>query len=100
MRRLADIDAGVVDEDVDPSEFAPDVVGHSGDSGLVGDIGDHGYRFGAALPEFGGRGIRLRLVAPDDRDSGTGFRQPARHAKADAAIAAGDDRHLATEIEC
>ena len=49
--------------------------------------------------EVGGRGDRLRLIAPDDRDSSAGFRQSARHAKADAAIAAGDDGDLAAEIE-
>ena len=50
-------------------------------------------------PEVGGRGGRLCLVAPDHRDIGAGFRQPPRHAEPDAAIAAGDDSHLAGEIE-
>ena len=43
--------------------------------------------------------LRLRCIAPDDGDGGAGVRQPARHAEADAAIAAGDDRDLAAEIE-
>ena len=45
------------------------------------------------------RGHRFRLVAAYDRDLGAGFRKPARHAKPDAAVAAGDDGYLAGEIE-
>ncbi len=41
----------------------------------------------------------LACVAADDRDGGAGFRQSARHAEANAAIAAGDDGDLAGEIE-
>ena len=47
------------------------------------------------LPKVGDRRVRLRFIAPDDRDLGAGFRKPARHAEADAAIAAGDDGDLA-----
>ncbi len=81
-----------------PSSLA-DARDHGGDRGFVGDVGDDGYRLDAAVPEFGDRGVRLRLIAPDHRDVGAGFRQPARHAEPDAAIAAGDDSHLAGEIE-
>ena len=49
--------------------------------------------------ELGDRGVRLGFIAPDDRDRSAGFGQSARHAEADAAIAAGDDGHLAAEIE-
>ena len=76
-----------------------DALDHGGDGGLVGDVGGHGDRPDAALPELGDRRARLRFIASDDGDSGAGFRKPARHAEADAAIAAGDDRDLATEIE-
>ena len=34
MRRLADIDAGIVDEDVDPAELAGDAAGHGSDAAL------------------------------------------------------------------
>ena len=99
MRRLADVDAGVVDEDVDAAELAADARGHGIDGGLVGDVGDHGDRLGAAAFELGDRGERFCFVAPDDRDRGAGFRQSAGHAEPDAAIAAGDDGDLAAEIE-
>ena len=99
MRRLADVDAGVVDEDVDAAEIAGDALGHGGDGGLVGDVGGDGDRLGAASRQLGDRGVRLRLVAADDRDRGAGFGQSAGHAEPDAAIAAGDDGDLAAEIE-
>jgi hypothetical protein len=51
------------------------------------------------LPDFRGRRVRLRLIAPDDHDIGAGLGQPARHAEPNTAIAAGDDSHLAGEIE-
>ena len=54
---------------------------------------------GARCSRLGDRRVRLHVIAPDDGDRGAGFRQPARHAKADAAIAAGDDGHLAVEVE-
>ena len=38
-------------------------------------------------------------LRPTIDDVGAGVRQPARHAQADAAIAAGDDGDLAGEIE-
>ena len=99
VRGLADVDAGIVDEDVDPAELAADALDHARDRGLVGDVGGDRDRLDAAPRELGDRRVRFLLVAPDDRDAGAGVRQPARHAEPDAAIAAGDDRDLAFEIE-
>ena len=81
-----------------PSSLA-DAFDHGRDRRFVGDVGGDGDRLDAASPEVGGRGGRFRLIAPDYRDIGAGFRQPPRHAEPDAAIAAGDDGHLAGEIE-
>ena len=39
VRGLADVDAGVVDEDVDAGRAHADAFDHGGDRGLVGDIG-------------------------------------------------------------
>ncbi len=99
MRRFANIDAGIVDQDVDAAEFAHGARDHVSDGRLVGDIARDGYRLDAALLQFSDRRDRLRFIASDDGDSGAGFRQPARHAKADAAIAAGDDGDFASEVE-
>ena len=38
-------------------------------------------------------------VAPGDGDGRPGLGHAARHAETDAAVAAGDDRHAALEIE-
>ena len=99
VRRLADIDAGIVDEDVDPAELAGDAAGHGGDRFLVGDVGRDRDRRGAALLELRDRFRRLGLVAAHHRDRRAGLRKPLGHAEPDAAIAAGDDGYLAGEIE-
>src|SRR5438876_938168 len=99
VRGFADVDAGVVDENVDPAELPPDALDHGRDRGLVGDISGDRYRPGAALLELGDRGSRFRFVAPDDRNACAGIRQTPRHAKANAAIAAGDNGDFAAEIE-
>ena len=72
---------------------------HGGDGVLVGDIGGDGDCPDAPRLELGDRRIRLRLIAADDGDIGAGVGQSLRHAEANAAIAAGDDRYLAPEIE-
>src|SRR5205823_4156467 len=99
LRRFADIDAGVVDENVDPAELTLDALDHGGDGGLVGDVGDDGHRLAAALFELGDCRDRFRFIASDDGNRGAGLRQPACHAEPDATIAAGDDRDLAAEIK-
>ena len=99
LRRFADVDAGVVDENVDPAEFAHRALDHGGDGGFVGDVGDHGDSLSPALPEVGDRLLRLFFIAPDDSDGGARVRKPTRHAEADSAIAAGDDGHLAAQVE-
>ena len=99
MRGFANIDAGIVDEDVDPAKLAADTLDHGRNRRLVGDIGDDGYRADASLAEIGDGCCRLRLVASDDGNVSAGVRQAACHAEPDAAVAAGDDRDLAAEIE-
>ena len=99
VRGFADIDAGVVDENVDPAELTLDALDHGGDGGLVGDVGDDGHRLAAALFELGDCRDRFRFIASDDGNRGAGLRQPACHAEPDATIAAGDDRDLAAEIK-
>jgi hypothetical protein len=43
--------------------------------------------------------LRFRFVATHDQHMGAGLRQAARHAQADAAIAARDQRHFSRQIE-
>ena len=68
---------------------------HGRDRFLVGDICDDGNRLAAGLRELGDRGLRLRLVAADDRYRSARRRQAPHHPEPDAAIAAGNDGDLA-----
>ena len=63
-----------------------------------GDVGDRD-RPGAALLQLRDRRRLLGLVAADHGDRCARLRKPSGHAESDAAIAAGDDRDLAGEIE-
>jgi hypothetical protein len=99
VRGFANIDAGVVDENVDPAELAAGACDHVSDGGLVGDVSGDGDHLDAALSELGDRRVRLCFIASDDGNGGAGLGEPPRHAKPNAAIAAGDDGDLASEIE-
>ena len=86
-------------EDVEPAERADGVGHHLAAGGLVGDVDlEHG-RLDAELGELGRGGLRLLHVASGDGDRRAGFRHAPRHAEPDAAVAAGDDRDAALEIE-
>ena len=99
LRWLSDVDAGIVDEDVDAAEFTPDAFDQARDRCLVGDVGNHRDRLDAARGKLGSRRFRLGLVAPDDSDIGAGFCKAPGDAKPDAAIASGDDGDFTFEIE-
>jgi hypothetical protein len=66
---------------------------------LLADIDDLGMDLAAVLFQLlCGIGVLGGIGAPD-ADIGAGLSQRIGHAEADAAIAAGDQRHLAIEIE-
>src|SRR5262249_29001242 len=81
------------------SKLTGDTLDHARDGLLEGDVGRDRDGPPAARGKLGSRRLRLLLVAADDRDIGARAGKAARHAETDAAIAAGDDRHLALEIE-
>ena len=56
-------------------------------------------RLDAELGQLRRGGLRLFHVAPGDRDGRAGLGHAAGHAEADAAVAAGDDRDAAFEVE-
>ena len=91
--------AGIVDEDVDAAELAPDALDHARDRHLVGDVGDDRDRLDAAPGKLGGGRLRFGFVASDDGDVRAGFRKTSGDAKPDTAIAAGNDGNLAFEVE-
>jgi hypothetical protein len=94
VRGLPDIDAGIIDEDIDAAELTLDPLDHAVDRRLVGDVGNHRNRPDAARGKLGSRRFRLGLVATD-----VGAGEPAGNAKPDSAIAACNNRGLALEVE-
>src|SRR5581483_5522349 len=99
IRRLADVDAGIVDEDVDAAEFARHASDHGIDRIPVGDVGGHGNRLDATGCEIGYRLLGFRRIAPDNGERCSSATEAAGHAQPDTAIAAGDDGDPAAEIE-
>src|SRR5690606_5707399 len=99
LRRLAQRDSGVVDEDVESPECVDRARDERAAVVLAGDVDLDADRTGAERGELGHRGLVLARVAAGDDDAGAGTREPARHAQADPAVAAGDDRHAAGQIE-
>ena len=96
LRSLAHIDAGVVDENVQPPQLPRSLIHHAAAGALIGHICGDGDGAGAELLHGGGI---LRGVAPADGDFGAGARQALRHAEANAAVAASDQRRLAFQVE-
>jgi len=66
---------------------------------LVADIDDLGMDLVAVFLELGDGRVVLFLARPPDADVGAGFGNCVGHAEADAAVAAGHQRHLARQIE-
>src|SRR5215467_9523701 len=67
--------------------------------GLVAHVAADGHGLAPVPRELLERRVVLRLVGAPDAHGGAGLCHRFRHAEADAAIATGDQRHLAGEIE-
>jgi hypothetical protein len=98
-RARAAADAGIGDHGVDPAHLVHGL-GHAGhDLGLLGDIDPLGQDADAGFLQLGlGLGVVLGIGAPD-HDVGARLGQRFGHAEPDAAIAPGDQRHFAGQIE-
>ena len=100
LDRAADIDAGVVDQDVDGTELGLDLRGQSLDVARSGHV-----RHERLGPPSGRRRDRRPPPADSSRasarrgDVGAGLGQRRRHGHAEPARAAGDERDLAVETE-
>ena len=99
LRHLADRRAGIVHQDVKPAEFFLRLRNQLHAVRLPRDVGGDERRLHAERPQRFQRGLRLLRIAAGDRDGRTAGRHALRHAEADAAVAAGDQRHLAGEVE-
>ena len=96
---LADVHAGVVDQDVEPAEALTVVWTSARHGRLASDVDRDRDRLGAERLELLDRRRVLGGVPPGHHDRGAGLGHAPRHAEADAAVAAGDDRHPARKIE-
>jgi len=74
MRRLPDIDAGVVDQDVKPPTMIHRFVHERVNRLLVGNIYLNGERVGANRPQLADRGIGFHLVSGGHDDARSGLR--------------------------
>ena len=99
LRRLADVDPRVVDQNVQPAAPCDRFTDHRVDRFLVGHVHADGEGIGAERLELANRRTRLLRVARRDDDACPGLGETAGHAQSDPAIAAGDDGDPAAQVE-
>ena len=100
LHRTADVDAGVVDQDVDRAEFRLDLGRQPLDvRELVTSAANPRARrpVAAVIPSAASR--HASTDRPDERDVGARLRQRGRHRASEPARAAGDERNLSVEPE-
>jgi len=97
--RLADVDAGVVDEDIEAAVTRRRLIDQRTTGGLARHI-DRG-EFGSAARARDAFHSRFAFfgIAPGQHHHGAGQAETLRHPEPDAAIAAGDDCDPARKIE-
>ena len=96
---LAELNAGVVDEDVDVDAGGVEMLESRENRFLIGDV--EGVRFDL-MPSVGKRlgGLRqLLLVAAIENDCGARRRETPRHRQPKTVRGSGDESRLAAEIE-
>ena len=91
-------DSGVVDEQVDRSEFAPQLGDGARKGTLVADVGGRGGRDATDVFDEGHGGRELVAGPGDESDRRAGRGQSLRDEAADAAPAAGHQRDRACEL--
>ncbi|MNV92318.1 hypothetical protein D3C71_1868970 [compost metagenome] len=91
--------AGVVDQDVDRTVGADDLIDQRRDRRQIADIAGECLRIDAERPQVRDGGVEFVLLARGDRDLGAEFAERLGHLQAEAARAAGDERDAPLEIE-
>src|SRR6266516_2012790 len=92
--RRRELAAGVVDEMIDARKTRQDAGDRLPDFFLLADVADESLGLAARRGDFRLHGMQLVGRAADERDPRAECRELMRRAAADAAAAAGDDRHL------
>jgi len=85
-------DRGIVDEDVDPSEFVLHGARHGGDRIRIGNIGRDGASTPACFANLHCHRIAARSIALGDDRNGAGLRQRLGEGAAQPLSGAGDHR--------
>ncbi|MNI08152.1 hypothetical protein D3C73_611760 [compost metagenome] len=96
---LADIIAGVVDQDVRVTKGVLNLLGGAGDIGLVGDVGDKALHRDARLGQLGAGLVQHALITRDQSQVRAGAAQGVGHRPTQAAAAAGDDGCSAGQVD-
>jgi hypothetical protein len=91
--------AGVREAGVDPPEGVERARERLADGLGIGDVAGHGQGPRAVPAKLGLRLLVAFGAAAPVRHVGAGLRETAGDAEPDARVAAGDDRHLAVEIQ-
>ena len=92
-------DAGVVDKNVEPSEFFHGVIDGAEDLIFLGDIHLEGKGAAAEGTDFGGEAGVGMDIAETEGDVGTGIGESERDGAAESAGGAGDEGNLAGHVE-
>ena len=97
--RLAELNAGIVDEDVDGKAIRIEGVESGDDRGLVRDIeGADEHAMAGGTQRFG-RLSKFRSIASVQHDAGAGFGEAPHHRETQTARGAGDERRFAGKVE-
>ena len=95
VRLFANIDAGIVDQNINLAKRLDRLRHHGLNIAFCTDIDLHFEHLDAVLCTERGSGFsRFCRIARGNDDIRTGCRQALRHATAQTTIAAGDNRHL------
>ena len=98
-RLLFPLPADHVDEDVEPPEVAGDLVDHPLAVGRRQRVERFGVRLNAQRAQRSDAGLGLLAVVAGHRDAGAHLAEPVADGRADAAVAAGDQRDLPVQAE-
>ena len=99
VRRLPDIDPGIVHEHVEAAELLHRPGHERHDGGLVRDVDLDRHRPGAEAFQLRHRAAALVAIPARHHDGGARRGHAARHAEADAPVAARHHCHAPGEIE-
>ena len=97
FERRCELSAGVVDEMINATEATEHSTDRLSDAGLLADVARKSGGIASRCRDLGCNGVELGLLAADERHFRAQRCQFVSSAAADAAAAAGHDRHAAVK---